>query len=317
MNTTLPDRKPHSAEYFGAERDYWWNSDFLELTARRLRLREVRTVLDVGCGIGHWGQVLAPVLASDAQLTGIDRETVWVDQASERATQRGLSGRYRYRTGDLTALAFPDDQFDLVTCQTVLIHVADPKAALSEMLRVLKPGGLLLAAEPNNFANRALFCSQSERLSVDDIIARLKFGLHVERGKQALGLGFNSIGDLIPGLLAELGAGEIQVYLSDKTTPLLPPYDGPDQKAAIALMRDWAKRRFAGWDKDELQAYFLAGGGLPDTFEAGFRQILADQEDAIEAIESGRYHCAGGSVFYLIAARKDQAPTSAPPAAMP
>ena len=35
-------------------RDFWWNEDFVELLARRVRLADAEAVLDVGCGIGHW-----------------------------------------------------------------------------------------------------------------------------------------------------------------------------------------------------------------------------------------------------------------------
>src|SRR6516225_8245609 len=52
----------HSAEYFGDTRDYWWNLDFLELIGKRLSFDRVQDVLDVGSGVGHWGQLLANVL---------------------------------------------------------------------------------------------------------------------------------------------------------------------------------------------------------------------------------------------------------------
>ena len=46
----------HSAEYFGDSRDYWWNDDFLTLALQRWSVTEVRNLLDVGCGVGHWGR---------------------------------------------------------------------------------------------------------------------------------------------------------------------------------------------------------------------------------------------------------------------
>src|SRR5215475_5753342 len=51
----------HSAEHFGDTRDYWWNLDFLELMGRRLSLDRVQDVLDIGCGVGHWGKLLGKV----------------------------------------------------------------------------------------------------------------------------------------------------------------------------------------------------------------------------------------------------------------
>jgi cyclopropane fatty-acyl-phospholipid synthase-like methyltransferase len=52
----------HSEAYFGDERDFWWNRDFLELMAKRWDLKSVSSALDVGCGVGHWGQLLSHFL---------------------------------------------------------------------------------------------------------------------------------------------------------------------------------------------------------------------------------------------------------------
>jgi ubiquinone/menaquinone biosynthesis C-methylase UbiE len=261
MNTNESGKKPHSAEYFGEERDYWWNQDFLELMGSRLCLKEAKSILDVGCGIGHWGQVLTPYFAKDAQLVGIDREQEWIEKASERASRLGLGERYRYQLGDATKIPFEADTFDLVTCQTLLIHLKDPVVGLKEMLRVLKPGGRVLFAEPNNFARLTVASNLSKELPVDQVVERLKFDLIVQRGKEALGLGFNSIGDFVPGYLNELGLRDIAVYLSDKAVPLFPPYVSKEQQASVNLLKDWVARGFVGWDRDELFSYFTAGGG--------------------------------------------------------
>ncbi|MGA1192723.1 MAG: hypothetical protein ACO3XO_10635, partial [Bdellovibrionota bacterium] len=51
-------RNLHSAEYFGRQRSFWWNSDFLSLMATRWNLRNANKILDVGCGVGHWGMIV-------------------------------------------------------------------------------------------------------------------------------------------------------------------------------------------------------------------------------------------------------------------
>src|ERR1700760_3504551 len=75
----------HSARYFGEARDGWWNHDYLRLRAATWRLNEVSTVLDVGCGVGHWSRTLGPPLPSHAHVFGIDREAAWVAEAKRRA----------------------------------------------------------------------------------------------------------------------------------------------------------------------------------------------------------------------------------------
>ena len=87
----------HSAEYFGETRDYWWNLDFLELMGRRLSLDRVQDVLDVGCGIGHWGRLLAHVLPRTAHVQGVDRDPLWVEKASARAAARQFAERFSYQ----------------------------------------------------------------------------------------------------------------------------------------------------------------------------------------------------------------------------
>ena len=81
MGNQFKGHAAHSAEYFGDTRDHWWNLDFLRLMAQRWKLDAVRDVLDVGCGVGHWGMLLAAVLPELARVTGVDREPAWVDEA--------------------------------------------------------------------------------------------------------------------------------------------------------------------------------------------------------------------------------------------
>jgi SAM-dependent methyltransferase len=275
MANEFRDRRSHSAEYFGDTRDFWWNPDFLDLMGRRLSLDRVRDALDVGCGVGHWGQLLARVLPPGARVHGIDRDESWIREAAARAKARGLADRFSYHTATADRLPFPNAQFDLVTCQTVLIHMPDPSAALDEMIRVTRPGGLLLVVEPNNIAGALMFDSINFLDPVEEIVACARFQLICERGKAALGEGNNSIGDLVPGLFAGRGLVDISVYLNDKTNALLPPYDSPEQRAIIEEGRDFEHRDFWIWSREDTRRFFLAGGGREAEFERLWSAAIA------------------------------------------
>jgi ubiquinone/menaquinone biosynthesis C-methylase UbiE len=186
--------EPHSARFFNAQRDFWWNGDYLRLLGDRLALRGVRSALDVGAGVGHWGALLLPLLASDARIVGVERDQRWVERAQARAAELGIAERSRYVAGVAESLDFEDESFDLVTCQTLLIHVADVPAVLGEMRRVLRPGGLVLVAEPNNIASTLVADSISRHESVEELVERVEFAVICERGKAALGEGDNSRG---------------------------------------------------------------------------------------------------------------------------
>ena len=201
------------------------------------------------------------MLPKSARLIGVDREPQWVAQAAQRARKSGLGDRFTYREASAEALPFKAKSFDMVTCQTLLIHVPEPKRVLGEMLRILKPGGLLLASEPNNLVGAAVLSSLSLEESTASTMERFRFELLCERGKRALGLGCNSVGDLVPGLLAELGARDIKVYLNDKLIALFAPYAEPGQRAFLKQLRDWFEREVGIGTAEETLRYFLAGGG--------------------------------------------------------
>lgn len=295
--------RPHSADYLGAWRDYWWNQDFLALIARRCAFSRVGSILDVGCGIGHWGRALAGSLPERARIVGVDREPQWVARAAARAKKDGLSRRFSYQEGSAEALPFKAGSFDMVTCQTLLIHLAEPKRALAEMLRVLKPGGLLLASEPNNIAGGGVLSSDNFDEPAAATVARFRFELVCERGKRALGLGYNSVGDLVPGWLAQLGAQEIAVYLNDKLIPLFAPYAEPGQRAFLKQLRDWFEREVGIGTAEETLRYFLAGGGTRAQYAQHRRRIRREGRALLAGVEDGTYHCANGHLHYLICAR--------------
>ncbi|MEI7658473.1 MAG: methyltransferase domain-containing protein [Phycisphaerae bacterium] len=298
------DRRPHSAEFFNEMRDHWWNKDFLALMATRLAFDAVGSVLDVGCGVGHWGRALASVLPASTRFTGVDREERWVRDAAVAAERAGLAGRSRFVQGDVAALPFPDDSFDLTTCQTVLMHVADPERALREMIRVTRPGGLVLAVEPSNMAQMGIFSSVTDAFPAETLVSSLRFHLILQRGKRALGEGFNSLGDLLPGLMAKTGLRDLRTYMSDRATPMHPPFDRPHQRAEVAQLRDWHGRGHWVWDEATTRRYFLAGGGEASEFEGLWQQAGRQMGAELAAMEAGHYHCGNGTVTYIVSGRK-------------
>jgi len=294
---------PHSREWLGARsRSFLWDLEYLRLMARRWSLDEVREALDVGCGLGHWSFALAEVLPLTARLTGVDREPEWVRRVAQAAIERGLTDRFHFEEGTVERLPFADESFDLVTCQTLLIHLADPVLALREMARVLRPGGLLVAAEPANRAAQMLYGSLHR--SPERVAERVRFYLTCERGRVACGDGDLSVGDRLPGMIAALGMGEVRVGQWEHAAALFPPYPGPQQQAIIADLRGRFARGIFISDRETTRRYFTAGGGDGDRFEKGWNAALADLGEVLAAIEAGTFHSGGGSVLYLVWARK-------------
>jgi ubiquinone/menaquinone biosynthesis C-methylase UbiE len=102
-------------------------------------------LLDVGCGPGTITADLAALVGS-GQVVGLDREDGPLVSARAEAEIRGLTNA-SYVAGDVYALDFPDETFDIVHAHQVLQHLTDPVAALREMARVTRPGGLIAARD--------------------------------------------------------------------------------------------------------------------------------------------------------------------------
>jgi SAM-dependent methyltransferase len=122
------------------------NEPFLAFLAPR----DGERVLDAGCGLG----ILAAEVARRVprgQVVGLERAPEQLARARERP---GQPPNLRLVGGDAHALPFEDGSFDLVCCRFVLEHLADPGRALSEMRRVLRPGGRLAVMENDSALHR-------------------------------------------------------------------------------------------------------------------------------------------------------------------
>jgi SAM-dependent methyltransferase len=102
-------------------------------------------VLDCGCGPGSVTVGLAEAVAP-GEVVGIDIEPAQVDRAGAVAAERGVTN-VRFETASVYELPYSDASFDAVFAQTLLEHLGEPMRALREMMRVLKPGGVVGIAD--------------------------------------------------------------------------------------------------------------------------------------------------------------------------
>ena len=108
-------------------------------------LRSGGVLLDVGCGPGTITVDLARRLAP-GRVVGIDASSDIVERAAGLAADDGVHN-VSFQVGDVYALDFADATFDIVHAHQVLQHLANPIAAMGEIRRVLRPGGVFAARD--------------------------------------------------------------------------------------------------------------------------------------------------------------------------
>lgn len=113
-----------------------------------LRLRSGSTVLDVGCGAGEVCVELAARVEATGRVAGVDLSEAMINAARRASAEAGVA--VDLRVASATALPFADDTFDAVRAERVFQHLDRPNEALAEMVRVTRPGGRVMAIDPDH-----------------------------------------------------------------------------------------------------------------------------------------------------------------------
>ena len=110
-----------------------------EATLRQVEVPEGSRVIDIACGTGIVGRLLAEKVGKSGSVTGVDLNAGMIEVA-----KRSHPNCVDWRQGDVTDLPFPDHSFDMAFCQQGLQFFPDKLAALKEIRRILTPGGIVI-----------------------------------------------------------------------------------------------------------------------------------------------------------------------------
>jgi arsenite methyltransferase len=114
------------------------------LTLEALALRAGEQVLDAGCGTGLLVHDMSSTIGSQGRIIGVDFSADMLELARNRC---GVLANIELKQGSVTQLDFADNSFDAASCIQTLLYVDDVATALSELHRVLKPGGRVAIIE--------------------------------------------------------------------------------------------------------------------------------------------------------------------------
>jgi demethylmenaquinone methyltransferase / 2-methoxy-6-polyprenyl-1,4-benzoquinol methylase len=119
-----------------------WRKDVM----KRMNVQEGQKALDVCCGTGDWTFALANAVGSRGEVIGLDFSQNMLSVAKKKLEEMRLT-HVKFIHGDAMSLPFEDNSFDYVTIGFGLRNVPDYLQVLSEMQRVVKPGGYVVCLE--------------------------------------------------------------------------------------------------------------------------------------------------------------------------
>ena len=145
-------------------------ADHKRETIEAMDLRPGDAGLDVGCGAGDEVRLIAERVGVSGHAVGVDVNEGLLATARERTPQHSP---VEFILGDAHALPFADAEFTAVRVERALQHMTDPAGAVLEMARVVRPGGHVVALEPDwetfVISSRS---QQTTRVIRDELLAR-------------------------------------------------------------------------------------------------------------------------------------------------
>jgi ubiquinone/menaquinone biosynthesis C-methylase UbiE len=187
-------------------RERWWDDSFTDFVKDTLQPRPGRRILDVGCGTGTAEVKLSRLRLTQVDLFAVDLLTDRVIQAHGAARSHNIDAHFA--SADACRLPFPNASFDSVFCVAVLQHIGDVRSAVEEMARVTRPGGRVVAVEPDNSA-RYFFSSVDDGQRANEAAGRFFSALAEARGDSS----DPAVGPQLPTMFSHSGIEPLSVHV--------------------------------------------------------------------------------------------------------
>lgn len=115
--------------------------------AELLQIKEDHHIIDIGCGLGSAVRVLAQYVGSSGQVIGVDKSDVMIAEARKRSKELALP--VAFLAADAHKLPYENNLFNGCFCRGVFEIIVDPQQVLTEMVRVVQPGGRIVVPAPD------------------------------------------------------------------------------------------------------------------------------------------------------------------------
>jgi SAM-dependent methyltransferase len=223
----------------------------------RLGIGDGARVLEVGCGPRGCLDLLSRRVGPTGRVVGVERNAEEVERARCFVAEQGLAN-VDVVHGDARATGLPKAAFDVATARLVLVNVPQPEQIVAEMVRLVRPGGMVALHEADCIGHQ--MCDPPlpawERLF--EVLNRYSERHGIDR----------FIGRKVPRLLRQMGLHEVQVR------PLLHAYPPGHERRGVLL-------HFVRNVRERLLEAHLADAAELDALMASLKRYLDDSETEV------------------------------------
>lgn len=171
------------------------NRAIQEKIIKQMQISKGDKILEVGCGLGKLAKRMAETMKNSVFITAIDSSEKILTIAEAQSAASNIT----YQQADVRTLPFPDNYFNIVTAERLLICFDNPLMPLQEMYRVLKPGGKLVVTD---FDPMSVIITPS-----DELMQKIFMDIYMPSFCNPL------IGRQLPELFAKVGIKEFYVEI--------------------------------------------------------------------------------------------------------
>ena len=220
-------------DYLKLTHSLYLNIDYLQFLVEKVwKITKKVDVVDFGCGYGYLGLVLMPLLPEGSTYTGVDISEELINKGRE--IFKTVPFDYRFILSSANDVPEKDNTFDIAICNSVLMHIPDPDAVLTEMKRITKNDGMIISCESNwNAVNALMYIDGIKKSKITDLgFLQILFERVHEKTKTD-----GNIGMKMPVIMARNNIKNIQARISDAVRIILADEKNEEQDSIYTSLQ--------------------------------------------------------------------------------
>ena len=220
-------------DYLKLTRSLYLNVDYLQFLVEKVwKITKKVDVVDFGCGYGYFGLVLMPLLPEGSTYTGVDISEELINKGKEIFKTVPFS--HKFILSSANGVPEKDDTFDIAICNSVLMHISEPDAVLTEMKRITKNDGMIITCESNwNAVNALLYIDGIKKSKITDLgFLQIMFERVHEKTRTD-----GNIGMKMPVIMARNNIKNIQARISDSVRIILAGEKSEEQDSIYTSLK--------------------------------------------------------------------------------